>query len=363
MGKLKQLLGWLIIVASVIFILVVFFATESFFGVFIGTFILILGISLVNGSTDEKYNESMTSIKRISNTNKITFEKMYNDFKDLDTPLGKPWIGRAAWNVKKSMVYGPFKENDLVYVYLKKGKCYISGIGMENLKISSPEVQAHKVTVEESELTKNQLVCYHLINNLSISQMYSVMKEYFKTGKAFWSENTSWKDAKAYAFTEEFKLTGQDFRMTDMDKNEIVRVTGTYPLKTLSFYDSKTSEELFKVEKRILHILPHYDFYDKGKLIGSFEQKANIARDVFEMQTEMGLFEIKKDLDNFGTGHTIYLNGKMIGAIAEKLNLTLENLFFDNFIFWTIDDKYRLLFAAFAVMIAREISRDRDGIA
>lgn len=362
-GFWKRLLGRLVIAVSILFILVAFFATESYLLVFVGTFTLILGIVMVDGSTDKKYNDTMSAIKRISNTKNISFEKMYNDFKDLDTPLGKPWIGQAAWNVKKSMVYGPNKDNNLVYVYLKRGKCYISGIGMEDLKIKSPEVQAHKLVVEESELSKNQLVCFHLMNNLSVAQMFNVMQNYFETGKAIWNEKVSWKNAKAYAFTEEFKLTGQDFRMTDMDNNELYKVTGTYPLKTLCFYDSKNSQEVFRVEKKIMHVMPHYDFFAEDKLIGNFEQKVNMARDIFKMETEMGVFEIKQDLDNFGAGHTVYLDGKIIGAVAEKLNLSLHNLVFDNFILWTIDDKYRLIIAAFAVMIAREMSRDRNGIA
>ncbi|MCQ2592999.1 MAG: hypothetical protein MJ188_09480 [Treponema sp.] len=360
---LKKLLGWAIVAVSICFIIWIFFSYESIIGVFVGTVVLILGVTVIHGASDEDYNSNLTKIKRISETHGITFEKMYNDFKNLDTPLGKPWIGRAAWNVKQSMVYGPFKDNDLVYVYLKRGKCYISGTGMEDLKINTPEVQAHKLTFDESELSKNQLVCFHLMNNLSVAQMHTIMQDYFKTGKAIWNDNISWKDAKAYAFTEEFKLTGQDFRMTDMDNNELYKIKGTYPLKTLYFYDSKNQKEVFKVEKKILHVLPHYDFYDENKLIGNFEQKANISRDVFKMETEMGLFEVKQDLDNFGAGHTVYLNGKMIGAIAKRLNLSLQNLIFDNFIFWTIDNRYRLLMAAFTVMIAREIVRDRNGIA
>lgn len=187
------------------------------------------------------------------------------------------------------------------------------------------------------------------------------MQNYFDTGIAEWPGGVVWDNGCVYAFDEQFKLVGQDFTMMDMDKNPVLKIEGKLPLKSFHFYDANTNQEVFTVTKRVLHVLDHYDFYDHGVLIGSFEQKLNLARDIFKLQTTMGEFEMKQDALDFGLGnYHIRLNGNYIGAISRKLEWTAHNIFFKNYVIWTTDERYRNIIAAFAVMAVREATRDSD---
>ena len=44
----------------------------------------------------------------------------------------------------------------------------------------------------------------------------------------------------------------------------------------------------------------------------------------------------------------------------DNLSLKIRNFVFDNSIIYVYNDKYTSLITAFAVMVAREIARDRD---
>lgn len=54
------------------------------------------------------------------------------------------------------------------------------------------------------------------------------------------------------------------------------------------------------------------------------------------------------------------LNGKTLGTILDNLDLKMENIVFDNAVIIAYEEKYLPLLAAMAVMVARELARDRS---
>lgn len=177
MRGIKKVLGVIIVIAGIASVIYAFMYLESYFLAFLGVMVIIGGGILFKTTTDKEYNEFMKeSLRRISNTHGTTFEKLYEDFKDYKTPMGKPWIGSAALNVKQSMVYGPFKEGNYLYVYLKRGKCYISNVGMENIKKNPAEQQCE--TYSE--------VCEIYYKNEWLDQIEKMIRNYFENGKIEW---------------------------------------------------------------------------------------------------------------------------------------------------------------------------------
>lgn len=56
----------------------------------------------------------------------------------------------------------------------------------------------------------------------------------------------------------------------------------------------------------------------------------------------------------------VTLNGKTLGTILDNLDLKMENIVFDNAVIIAYEEKYLPLLAAMAVMVARELARDRS---
>ena len=170
-----------------------------------------------------------------------------------------------------------------------------------------------------------------------------------------------YKQGTLYRFDEDFRWTGQDFTLRDIDGNPVYKVTGALPLKTFQIYDARDGTERMRMTKRIFHILPHYDFYRDGEKIGTLRKQLDLMHDRYVMRTDEGKIMLQNVTATMGENFQVRRNGEIIGTIAEKLNLSLENIVFDNFVIharYTRDD---LLLTALAVMVARGQARKRFG--
>lgn len=353
-------LGWLItIIAGAI--LLAGMGSGSLLLMGLSVIVGIFGIGKIIYPDDAAYNETNDIIKIISNTHGATNKSLYEAFKDVETPLGKPWVTQVTWNVKDGLVFGPGPDKEILVVWIDRGKCHISTYG-GNAYLTKEMLEQHKVDADPTVKSKNQWACLKLYLATLADPGLKMMQNYFDTGVAEWPGGVNWENGRVYAFDEQFKWVGQDFVMMDVDQNPILKIEGKLPLKSFHFYDAVTNEEVFTVTKRVMHVLDHYDFYENGELIGSFEQKANMARDIFTLQTSMGLFEMKQDALDFGFSgnYHIRLDGEYIGAISRSLEWTAHSIFFKNYVIWTTDERYRNIIAAFAVMAVREATRDSE---
>jgi len=106
----------LVLVGISICIIIRFY--ESIFAVIVGTFILIAGITVWIFSDSKKYNESVPNSGMITFDSATSIEQIFDKFKMIDTPLGKPWIGKLKTLKNKAMIFGPDKEGNFVYFWL-----------------------------------------------------------------------------------------------------------------------------------------------------------------------------------------------------------------------------------------------------
>lgn len=84
--------------------------------------------------------------------------------------------------------------------------------------------------------------------------------------------------------------------------------------------------------------MPTYQFYFWGEHYGTLEKQFCLVKDKFSM-------EVKE---------------KSIGSIMDNLQFDLDNIVFDNSAIISYDNQYLSLLTAMAIMVAREIARDRD---
>ncbi len=324
------------------------------------TIVMAVGGVIYISSSDKTYNDSVSSIRRMRCDRGKSVEDFYHAFKDQDSVLGAPWLGKIKWIKGNSLIFGPTENGDFLYLYKLFNHFYFCQCPSSTW-IKGPESELWRIDREEEEIdftSDEEMICYSLLAQSALPDIFEVLKIFHETDvvEPFPSEDNT---GRIYQFDEEFSLTGKVFYLYDYDGNPIYEIEGTYPLKSFQLRDIDTNEEIFKMTKRLLHLNDHYDFYLYGNKYASFEQKINIMFDQFLMETDEGTFEVKSINDKVGVNYIVKLDEKTIGTIADRFNITAYNIVFDNFALHVREEKYLPLITAFAVMVAREQSRDR----
>ncbi len=333
------------------------------FSIVIGTIILIAGVTFYIMSSPKTYNDAVSSTKQLTNDQNKTIEDFYNTFKDKDSVLGKPWLGKIKTIKGKCLIFGPTVNGDFLYMHKMFGKFFIASNPIAGF-IDGPKEEMWRLETPEQTfniLSDQDAVCYSLLTQSALDDIFHVLDTFAMTG-AVNSFPTGSTEGKVYFFNEDFKVTGQRFYLTDFDGNPLYEIDSTFPMKTFYMKDYKSGETVFKITKRLLHFLDNYDFYLYGNEYGTFKQKIDFTHDTFVMETTDGTLEMKSINDTLGVNNIVKLNGKVIATIAERLNINLHNLVFDNFVLHVREDRHLPLIAGLAVMAARELRRDTTDI-
>jgi len=325
----------------------------------IATFFLIGGVTCMIMANPGEYNESVDMGSMIGFNSPTTIEKVYEDFKNLNTPLGSCYLATFKSMKAKAIVYGPDAGGNYVYFWLTKsgdvgyiGSSFVTSLIKE--RITEP---LHPVSVKLNDNVAIN-ICYNADVMRFQKDFREIMIKYGKSGIV--QEFRRVEESEVYMFTEEFKLTGQHFDLTDTEGNKIYEIDGTIPLINLRIFDTD-HKEVFKMTKEIGHALATYNFYQDGQLYGTLEEQVAFVRDEFSMNVKEGKLELTEYAGTIGHNFQVTINGRMIGCIMDDLRINVQNMFFDNAVIVVYDKKYRALLTAMAVMVARELARDEDG--
>ncbi len=356
---LMKILGALIFLAS----LYIFYISDGskleVLYMILATIVMAAGCVIFISSSDKTYNDSVSSVKRIKNDKGKSVEDFYHAFKERKSTLGTPWLGQVKLVPGNCLIFGPTENGDFLYFYKFFNHFYLSQ--SSSFWIKGPESELWRFNSEKKKLdftSDEEMISYSLLAQSALPDIFDALHMFYKTDTMaqFSIENNH---GNIYRFDEDFKLTGKVFYLLDLDDNPIFEIEGTYPLKTFYLKDVKTGKEILKMTKRLFHLNDYYDFYLHGKKYASFKQEINIMFDKFIMETVDGTFEIKSINDKVGVNYIVKLNEKTIATIADRFNLTAHNIVFDNFAIHVRNEKYLPLITAFAVMVAREQSRDK----
>ncbi len=353
--------GILIILYSLYYI---FLDYESTSQIIIGTLIMVVGAVVYIMSSPESYNSLVSSTKKVANPNNISIEELYDAFKDMDSTLGKPWLGKVKTIRGKCMIFGPGQGGEFLYIHKLLGSFYLAVNDIPTF-FNSPENQPYienvKSRYSDMKLFSNKhAICYSLLYQTMVDDLQPILEAYVQENKILPLPNDK-NLGKLYRFDEDFKITGQKFTLYDFDERPMYQIEATIPLLNFYVREELSGKEVFHMQKKILKLMSTYEFFVKGEAYGTFKQKVDVMHDTFEMDTADGKLFMQSINDKLGVNYIVKMNDVVIGSIAERFNLTVHNIFFDNFILHVRDDKYTALLAGLAVMAARELSRDTAG--
>lgn len=342
------------------------YASQSTFMITISTLLWIGGYAIWLVADPKSYNDTLDLQKMVEIEGSIA--EIYKDMKNIETPLGKPWLCKVFSIKGKALVYGPNVAGDYIYIYRSMGMVCL--VGCSNIEFLEPEEsQLYRLDVVGKSREDQTDTLYTAVSIAGLLEEMERMYDFYgkngyapdaATVKDIFGTNVD-KKCELYTFTEDFKLSGQKFFLQDLEGNILYDVEGTYPLKTLRIRKHGEEEVVFRVTKRLLHLLPYYDFYEgEDKKIGSFSKEIDVSHDSFKMNLPDGILSMRSVVATFGDNYIVRIGSRQIGAISENLNLNINNLVFDNMVIEVFDHKYLLIMAALAIMSAREMSRDRD---
>lgn len=325
----------------------------------VGTVVLIVGIAIFKMSSPNDYNSITDGMTMIGFDRKRKIKEFYEAFKEIKTPLGSAWLGRFYSSPYDTMIYGPDDRGQFIYFYLDGGR-EIGYIGYSFLDGLIKKKLTEPVYPPEKPLGADTAghLCYNSDIFFFKDWLEESIKQFAKTGQPLPYKDSN--PSEVYTFTENFKLTGQQFEVQDSDENTVYIVDGTVPLVNLYIYDTQHNE-IFRMTKEIGHALATYRFFYKGEPYGVLEKQFTFVRDKFVMDIKDGKLELVEYAGTIGHNFKVMLNGRMIGEIMDNMDITIENVIWDNAFLIVHEKEYLPLIIAMAVMVARELARDEDG--
>ncbi len=355
----KIVLKSLALVVCIFSIYIIIAGNFTLLYIILGTFGLIAGAVINIYSSPKSFNGSVASQRQIPNPKNLSTEDICMAFLNVDSSFGKPWMSKIGVMKQDCVIWGPIESGEYMYVFKMGNALYVTA-GSEPAAINAREEDAWRLEKPVRNIDffdDESLVCYSFFNHTLLDDFHTAIQNYVQTGVAS-ALPLFQSSGKIYRFNENFTLKGQDFTVSDFDGNELYECSGFIPLKTFKIKYIPTGEEIFRITKRIIDILPKYDFYSNGEKYGRFKKKLIFSHDKFVMQTKDGKLEMKSLNDKLGENYVVTMDNKSIGTIAKRFTLSAHNIIFDNYIIYVTDEKFVPLLCALGVMAAREQRRD-----
>lgn len=324
--------------------------------------LLIAGLVLWQFSDQKSYNAWNDTVKLITGTSGLTIEDVFEAFKDLDTVLGKPWLGNIQTIRGKCMIFGPNADGEYVYLQSRgKNSMHLAFSNFTSF-IKPPEKEQWRLTPEPEQPIPedvDSILRYRFASLFILPELVDRITRFKDTGSADLAPMDGQMPKDMYLFYEEFRWLGQDFFLYDTQQNKRMKIVSPMPCKTFTLSDMEDGTQVFKLTKKIFHIMPHYDLYERGIKIGRIKKKLVLHHDHFIGNTRYGKLELKKMNAMVGQNYQVTIDNKPIGTIARNLNINLVDMIFDNYVLTVNAPEYLPLMTAMAIMAARERRRDQ----
>lgn len=108
--------------------------------ILLGGGMILVAIALYYVVIATKQGDDQRQLRSIANKSELTIEQIYDAFKDMDTPLGKCWIGKHSWFYGDCVIFGPGVFKDYIAIGVEKsGKNIVMKSGFVLDKITPPE--------------------------------------------------------------------------------------------------------------------------------------------------------------------------------------------------------------------------------
>ena len=137
-----------------------------------GTLLLIGGLALCISASPQSLNRNSPDTKMIVCPEGMTVEALCSAFANVDTPLGKPYMGRIKTISGDVMIWGPNDWDEYVYLYQSRSKRYFHLCSNAFPEWITSEIPEHKKSGEPLDIPE------------LLADLCDCLEEYLKTGDA-----------------------------------------------------------------------------------------------------------------------------------------------------------------------------------
>lgn len=295
----------------------------------------------------------------------IGLEELYEKIKDMDTPLGKAWMGKHKDFKDGCIFFGPDDFWDCVLIS-KKGSAFVIKNTMQIDKIERSEENAHRFDglkdLKEYEATKERFAIYagfRLISTVMLDHLCDIIRALDANRNAPVPE-----DLERYRF---YYHNSSEGWFKDTEGNEILRVEGQlYPFRS-AVYDAD-GEELAAVIPHALNRREEpaenagFELTANGERFGEIRRYKDRNGGGFIAETDDGTYNIVLfpacRRGKISCNYRIERDGKLMAVIAGSPKLIFEGEgTYRNDIILSYDDDYLVLYAVIEVFVLTLNSR------
>ena len=158
---------------------------EDFNGRGLGLFSLnlIYGVSMQLYAFSGGMNAAVDGIKQSEEVN-VSIGALYDAFKDIDTPMGRPWTGKVRNIESDCIIYGPTDKGSFLFGYYLFGTFTFGASPMPDMLEDPESARRHTIETQwdRDDSQKGQL--YHFLSRMLPDYYISMFENYAKTGRA-----------------------------------------------------------------------------------------------------------------------------------------------------------------------------------
>lgn len=228
-------------------------------------------------------------------TTDLSIEELYEKLKDLDTPLGKPWIAEHKGFSGDSIVFGPCSFKDCVVISRNKNYIDVKHVTrLENIIRKEEDEYRFEnlVNPEEAEVTPER---YAVFAGFKLASVMLVRHLTELIGKIH--EDRSTKVPETLDFYRFYYHNSAEGCFRDSDGNDVLRVETSLRPFTAKVFDMD-GNEMASVAPRALDKKGYpdesagFDLFSDGEHFGEIRRFRSSRGEGFEADTDAGIFSM-----------------------------------------------------------------------
>lgn len=316
-----------------------------------------LAIFFFRGSS--KFNVR-SQYEKICRTFGVTIADVYELLKDMDTPLGKPWIALHRGYSGDSIVFGPNEFKDMIVISIsdKKPEFSIKHINkVENIQLKNKEdarrfdkilpPDSMDVTPKTySHFAAEKIMCAKMLNDL-----IRILEKYTADIEPEIPAN--------YGKYNTFYYNSGDGFVRDLKGSKYMKLENQYEPFLTRALDVDTGEEIANIVPRAYNKKGRvidkagFDMYADGKHYADITRHISFKHDTFTIDvdkvtefTAENYAAIQRA--NIKSNYTIKLNDEVKAIIAGNPNLDFDDIGLSKqYVILSYDDDYLTFYASF----------------
>ena len=324
----------------------------------LGGALLAVGVAIFFFRGSSKFNVR-SQYEKICRTFGVTIEDVYELLKDMDTPLGKPWIAHHRGYSGDSIVFGPNEFKDMVVISISDKKPefsikHINKVDNIQLKDKKDASRFDKVLPPDSMDVTPKTYSHYAAEKIMCARMLDDLIKILEKVTA----DLKPEIPKKYGKYNTFYYNSGDGFVRDMKGSKYMKLENQYDPFLTRALDVDSGEEITNIVPRAYNRKARvidkagYDMYSDGEKYADISRRVTFKSDTFIIDvdkvtefTAESFAAIQRA--NVKNNYIVRLNDEVKAIIAGNPALDFEDIGMSKqYVIMSYDDDYITLYAS-----------------